>query len=84
MATPIATAAAPAQSVKPALPTILQTPITTARSNVSMNEHNKRLMAALAPKPIEGVDNWGIPDEPDTPCDAEREVNIEDGMPIND
>lgn len=41
----------------------------------SMNEHNRRLMAALAPKPIEGVENWGIPDEPDTPCDPERAVS---------
>jgi len=41
-----------------------------------MLEHNKRLMAALAAKPIEGVENWGIPDEPDTPCDAERQVRF--------
>jgi hypothetical protein len=39
-----------------------------------INEYNRRLMAALAPKPIEGVDNWGIPDETDAPCDPDREV----------
>lgn len=33
-------------------------------------------MAALAPKPIEGVDNWGIPNEPTTPCDPDREDKI--------
>lgn len=39
-----------------------------------ISDYNRRLMAALAPRPIEGVDNWGIPDEPDTPSDPEREV----------
>lgn len=43
--------------------------------NGGMNEHHRRLMAALAPKPIEGVDNWGIPDEPTTPCDPDRAVS---------
>ncbi|KAI7894218.1 HCNGP-like protein-domain-containing protein [Mucor mucedo] len=41
-----------------------------------MNEHHRRLMAALAPKPIEGVDNWGIPDEPAAPCDPDRAERI--------
>jgi hypothetical protein len=41
-----------------------------------MNEYNRRLLAALAPKSIEGVENWGIPDEPDTPCDPERAVSF--------
>lgn len=33
-----------------------------------------RLMNALTPKPIEGIENWGIPDEPQQPCDPERAV----------
>jgi hypothetical protein len=43
---------------------------------IAMNEHHKRLMAALAPKPIEGVEDWGIPKEPTTPCDPERAVSL--------
>lgn len=39
------------------------------------SEHNRRLMAALAAKPIEGVENWGIPEEPSMPCDEERAVS---------
>ncbi|KAF7721360.1 hypothetical protein EC973_004841 [Apophysomyces ossiformis] len=39
-------------------------------------ERYKRLKALLAPKPIEGVDNWGIPPEPDTPVDPERAAKI--------
>jgi hypothetical protein len=46
-----------------------------SRQGGSMNEYNRRLLAALAPKPIEGVENWGIPDETDAPCDPERAVN---------
>lgn len=41
-----------------------------------INEHHRRLMAALAAMPIEGVENWGIPEEPSTPCDADRAVCI--------
>ncbi|KAG1103759.1 hypothetical protein G6F42_017183 [Rhizopus arrhizus] len=66
--------AAVTQSAKPALPS--KVPAPTSSSTVTMLEHNKRLMAALAAKPIEGVENWGIPDEPDTPCDAERQDRI--------
>jgi hypothetical protein len=32
-------------------------------------------MAALTAKTIEGVENWGIPNEPSTPCDEERAVS---------
>ncbi|KAG0183529.1 hypothetical protein DFQ28_010554 [Apophysomyces sp. BC1034] len=35
-------------------------------------EKSRRLKALLAPKPIEGVKNWGIPPEPDTPVDPAR------------
>ncbi|CEP11317.1 hypothetical protein [Parasitella parasitica] len=66
----IATAAA--QPLMQTLSTVLQTPTITARPNGAVSEHNKRLMAALAPRPIEAIDNWGIPAEPDTPCSPER------------
>ncbi|OAC99695.1 hypothetical protein MUCCIDRAFT_113129 [Mucor lusitanicus CBS 277.49] len=62
------------QSAKPALPS--KVPGLPSTSTASMLEHNKRLMAALAAKPIPGVENWGIPDEPDTACDAERQERI--------
>lgn len=58
-------------AITAAIPSISKAPIVTG----SMNEHHRRLMAALAPKPIEGVDNWGIPDEPTTPCDPDRAVS---------
>ncbi|KAI8641176.1 HCNGP-like protein-domain-containing protein [Parasitella parasitica] len=60
------------QPIKPILPAVVQTPTIATRSSGAISEKNKRLMAALAARPIEGVDNWGIPDEPDTACDAER------------
>ncbi|KAI7905102.1 HCNGP-like protein-domain-containing protein [Cokeromyces recurvatus] len=42
----------------------------------SIIEYNKRLLAVLTPKPVEGVVNWGIPDEPNIPCDPERTERI--------
>ncbi|KAL9546877.1 hypothetical protein MBANPS3_006440 [Mucor bainieri] len=62
------------QPAKPALPS--KAPAPPSASTATMLEHNKRLMAALAAKPIPGVENWGIPDEPDTTCDAERQERI--------
>jgi len=32
------------------------------------------LKKLLRPKSIEGLENWGIPAEPDTECDAELQV----------
>lgn len=63
------------QPVKPAL--LSKVPAPPSASTATMLEHNKRLMAALAAKPIPGVENWGIPDEPDTACDAERQVRFQ-------
>lgn len=37
----------------------------------------RRRRALLAPKPIDGIENWGIPPEPDTACDEERAVSCE-------
>ncbi|KAG2234731.1 hypothetical protein INT48_004169 [Thamnidium elegans] len=53
------------------IPNIIKQPVSG-----EINEYHKKLMAALAPKPIERVDNWGIPDEPTTPCDPERAERI--------
>ncbi|GAA5797923.1 hypothetical protein HPULCUR_003319 [Helicostylum pulchrum] len=53
------------------IPNIIKQPVSG-----EINEHHKRLMAALVPKPIEGGINWGIPDEPTTPCDPERAERI--------
>ncbi|KAI8979671.1 HCNGP-like protein-domain-containing protein [Mycotypha africana] len=41
-----------------------------------VGDHNRRLIAAIAPKPIEGVDNWGIPDETTEPCSPGRVERI--------
>ncbi|KAK4512909.1 uncharacterized protein ATC70_003619 [Mucor velutinosus] len=62
------------QPVKSALPS--KVPAPPSASTATMLEHNKRLMAALAAKPIAGVENWGIPNEPNTACDAERQERI--------
>ncbi|CEG75775.1 hypothetical protein RMATCC62417_10767 [Rhizopus microsporus] len=35
-----------------------------------------RLLTALTPKPIEGIENWGIPEEPKGQCDPERSAKI--------
>ncbi|KAI8349222.1 HCNGP-like protein-domain-containing protein [Choanephora cucurbitarum] len=41
-----------------------------------INDYKRRLIAALAPKPIDGIDNWGIPEEPTTLCDSDRAEQI--------
>lgn len=56
------------------VPSSVKTPLPSRQGGGSMNEYNRRLLAALAPKPVEGVENWGIPGEPDTRCDLERAV----------
>jgi hypothetical protein len=78
---PLPPAAAAAATTTP-LATVISNTIKAPLANKlpggeeeAKNEHHRRLMAALAPKPIEGLDNWGIPDEPNTPCDPERAVS---------
>jgi hypothetical protein len=44
------------------------------QSNTS--DRTLRLMQVLTPKPIKDVKNWGIPDEPATPCDPDRAVSF--------
>ncbi|KAL0076755.1 HCNGP-like protein-domain-containing protein [Phycomyces blakesleeanus] len=39
-------------------------------------DRSRRLKALLAPKPIEGVVNWGIPPEPETEVEEDRAANI--------
>lgn len=46
------------------------------QSNTS--DRTLRLMQVLTPKPIKDVKNWGILDEPATPCDPDRAVSVLD------
>ncbi|KAI8879482.1 HCNGP-domain-containing protein [Backusella circina FSU 941] len=41
-----------------------------------INDRKVRLLQALTPKPIKDVKNWGIQDEPVTPCDPDRAEQI--------
>ena len=54
----------------------IEDPPAAIRQHLNATDKARRRKALLTPKPIEGVDNWGIPVEPDTPCDADRLVNI--------
>ncbi|KAI8064337.1 HCNGP-like protein-domain-containing protein [Gilbertella persicaria] len=58
-----------APPLQPPKPSLLATP-------PPIIEYNRRLNAALTPKPIEGVDHWGIPSESDLVCDSNREEKI--------
>ncbi|KAI8976074.1 HCNGP-like protein-domain-containing protein [Pilobolus umbonatus] len=53
-----------------------KTTSTIAPAVIIKNDYNRRLLAALAAKPIPNVHNWGIPDEPTTECDPERAERI--------
>ncbi|KAI9276517.1 HCNGP-like protein-domain-containing protein [Sporodiniella umbellata] len=59
---------------------VVQVPTTQALPMPEPNLHiltkKTRLMNVLAPKPIEGIDNWGIPNEPTQACDPERAEKI--------
>ncbi|KAI9486058.1 MAG: HCNGP-like protein-domain-containing protein [Benjaminiella poitrasii] len=46
------------------------------RADGSINDYNRRLQAALTPRPIDGIENWGIPGELTTPCDPEQTERI--------
>ncbi|KAG2222555.1 hypothetical protein INT45_002686 [Circinella minor] len=47
-------------------------PPASIRQHLNATDKARRRKILLTPKPIEGVDNWGIPGEPDTPCDIDR------------
>ncbi|KAI8150384.1 HCNGP-like protein-domain-containing protein [Fennellomyces sp. T-0311] len=46
-------------------------PPAAVRQHLNRTDQAQRKLL-LKPKPIPGVDNWGIPPEPETPCDPER------------
>lgn len=48
----------------------------TVLRNLGDIEAIRQRRALLRPLPIEGVENWGIPPEPETPCDPEREAKV--------
>ncbi|KAI7850558.1 HCNGP-like protein-domain-containing protein [Circinella umbellata] len=47
-------------------------PPAAIRQHLNATDKARRRKILLTPKPVEGVDNWGIPGEPDTPCDIDR------------
>ncbi|KAI9248783.1 HCNGP-like protein-domain-containing protein [Phascolomyces articulosus] len=51
---------------------VKEEPPAVVRQHLNATDKARKRKALLTPKPIEGIDNWGIPAEPDTPCDSDR------------